>query len=297
MKPADCLDYVEGDGWAAAHGDCVKLMSTMPESSVHLTVTSIPFASLLTYSASDYDFGNVKNYEQFFEQFKFFVAELFRVTMPGRLAAIHCMILPTSKTKDGHIGLRDFRGDVVKAFEAGGWIFHSETAIWKDPVTAVQRTKALGLLHKQLRKDSCMSRTGINDYLCGFRKPGENPERVSHTADEYPVSKWQQVASPVWRDIDQTETLQARNARDDADEAHLAPLQTQVIERCIELWSNPNDVVFDPFGGIGSTPWCALRMGRRAVVNELKPSYFQQLVKNCQSARKQTLIDFAGVAQ
>lgn len=288
----------EGEGWAAAQGDCVKLMRTMDPNSVHLTVTSIPFASLLTYSASDYDFGNCRSHSEFFDQFGFFVSELLRVTMPGRIAAIHCMILPTSKTRDGIIGLSDFRGEVVRAFQRGGWIFHSETAIRKCPVVAVQRTKALGLLHKQLKKDSTMSRTGINDYLCAFRKPGKNPEPVTHTNETYPVVKWQQVAEPVWIDIDQTETLQARSARDEADEAHLCPLQTQVIERCVELWSNPGDVVFDPFGGIGSTPFVALQMGRRGVACELKDSYYAQLVKNLRSARKQTsLMDlFAGAA-
>jgi hypothetical protein len=286
----DSLNYQRGENWAAANGDCVELMRSMPEASVHLTVTSIPFASLFTYSASDRDFGNCRSQDEFFGQFEFFVRELLRVTIPGRLAAIHCMILPSSKTKDGYIGLKDFRGEVVRAFERGGWIFHSETAIWKDPVTAMQRTKALGLLHKQIRKDSSMSRTGILDYLCAFRRPGKNPEPITHTAESYPVSKWQEVASPVWMDIQQSRTLQARSAREEEDEAHLCPLQTQVIERCVELWSNPGDVVFDPFGGIGSTPHCAVRMGRRAVMHELKPSYFQQAVRNLQTANKQVTI-------
>jgi len=281
------LDYREGEGWTAAQGDCVKLMRTMPPDSVHLTVTSIPFESLLTYSASDFDFGNCKGSEEFFAQFAFFVAELLRVTIPGRIAAVHCMLLPSSKTRDGFIGLKDFRGDVVRAFQRGGWIYHSETAIRKSPVVAVQRTKAFGLLHKTLRKDSCNSRTGINDYLCAFRKPGVNPEPVSHTAEEYPVSKWLQVAEPVWLDIEQSETLQGRSAREDADEAHLCCLQTQVIERCIELWSNPSDVVLDPFGGIGSTGHVALGMGRRSVSLELKPSYYQQLVRNLGGAHRQ----------
>lgn len=292
------INFDSGHDWNAAQGDCVHLMRTMPENSIHLTVTSIPFSALLTYSASDYDFGNCRNDDEFFSQFEFFAKELLRVTIPGRIAAIHCMLLPSSKTRDGFIGLKDFRGDVVRAFQKAGWIFHSETAIRKCPVTAVQRTKALGLLHKQLRKDSTMSRTGINDYLCAFRKPGTNPEPVSHTAEEYPVSKWQQVAEPVWLDIDQTETLQARAARDDDDAAHLCPLQTQVIERCVELWSNTGDVVFDPFGGIGSTSWVALRMNRKAVAHELKTSYFEQLVKNLKTARKQlSILDALGAVQ
>jgi DNA modification methylase len=301
------LDYTEGADWSAAQGDCVHLMRDMPESSVHLTVTSIPFASLLTYSASDNDFGNCRDHRQFFGQFRFFVEDLLRVTKPGRLAAIHCMILPTSKIRDGEIGLYDFRGDIVRAFTDSGWVFHSETGIWKCPVVAVTRTKAHGLLHKTLKSDSCRSRTGILDYLCVFRKPGDNPERVTHTNDNYPVSKWQQVASPIWQvdpgdvpvpepfwdDINQTETLQARSARDERDEAHVCPLQTQVIERAVELWSNPGDVVFDPFGGIGSTGVVALAMGRRHVMTELKASYYQQAVRNLKGARKQTsLLDY-----
>lgn len=293
----DALNYEQGENWAAANGDCVELMKSMPDSSVHLTVTSIPFASLFTYSASDRDFGNCRSQGEFFGQFEFFTRELLRVTIPGRIAAVHCMILPSTKTKDGFIGLKDFRGEVVRSFERGGWIFHSETAIWKDPVTAMQRTKALGLLHKQIKKDSTMSRTGILDYLCAFRRPGKNPEPVTHTDETYPVDKWQQVASPVWMDIEQSKTLQARSAREEEDEAHLCPLQTQVIERCVELWSNPRDVVFDPFGGIGSTPFCALRMGRRAVMHELKPSYFQQAVANLRNANRQTsLLDLIGDA-
>ena len=273
-----------GNNWTAVNGDCVDVMRSMPERSVHLTVTSIPFASLYTYSASDHDFGNTSSHAQFFEQFKFWVAELARVTMAGRIAAIHCMILPSSKQRDGVIGLLDFRGDVVRAMQSGGWIFHSETAIWKDPVTAMQRTKALGLLHKTIRKDSSMSRTGILDYLCAFRRPGLNPEPIAHTEETFPVSKWQQVASPVWMDINPSDTLQGRSAREHEDERHICPLRLPVIERCIDLWSNPGDVVFDPFGGIGSTGVRALEMGRRAVIAELKASYYGQAIKNLANA-------------
>ena len=298
------IDYNEGDGWAAAQGDCVKLMRTMPENSVHHICTSVPFSSLLLYSASDYDFGNCRSDSEFFDQFRFFVDELYRVTMPGRIAAVHCMILPLSKARDGRTGLKDFRGDCVRAFERGGWIFHSETGIWKCPVVAVTRTKAHGLLHKTLKKDSCRSRTGILDYLCAFRKPGDNPEPVSHTAEEYPVSKWQKVASPGWKidesdpnempiadafwdDINQTDTLNVTSARDENDSVHLCALQQQVIERSVELWSNPGDVVFDPFGGIGSVPYKALKMGRRGLMHELKTSYYRQSVRNLHGAKKQ----------
>jgi hypothetical protein len=196
-----------GESWTVIHGDCVEGMRTMPESSVHLTITSIPFASIFTYSASERDMGNCSGHDQFFEHFDFWIASLLRVTKPGRLAAIHLMNLPTSKVKDGVIGLRDFRGRVIAAMEHGGWIYHAETCIWKDPVVAVQRTKALGLLYKQLKKDSCMSRMGIPDYIVVMRKPGANAEPVAHRPEDFPVEQWQKWASPVWMDIDQTDTL------------------------------------------------------------------------------------------
>lgn len=278
------IEQETGDNWTAARGDCVELMAAMPERSVHLSVMSIPFASLYTYSASDRDFGNCRSHDDFFKQYRFFADALYRVTMAGRIAAIHCMILPSSKTRDGVIGLLDFRGDVVRAMQASGWIFHSETAIWKDPVTAMQRTKALGLLHKQIKKDSCMSRTGILDYLCAFRRPGANPEPVTHTNETFPVEKWQRVASPVWMDIDPSDTLNGRSAREHDDERHICPLQLPVIDRCVDLWSNPGDVVLDPFGGIGSTGVVALRSGRRSVTHELKESYYRQAVANLREA-------------
>jgi DNA modification methylase len=278
------IDQKSGTNWTAAHGDCVELMASMPERSVHLSVMSIPFASLYTYSASDRDFGNCRSHAEFFSQYQFFARELLRVTMVGRLAAIHCMTLPSSKTRDGVIGLIDFPGDVVRAMQAAGWVYHSQTAIRKDPVTAMQRTKALGLLHKTIKKDSAMSRTAILDFLLAFRREGQNPEPIAHTDATYPVTKWQQVAEPVWLDIDASETLNGRSAREDADERHICPLQTQVIERCVDLWSNPGDVVLDPFGGIGSTGVVALKMQRRAVIHELKQSYYEQAVRNLAEA-------------
>jgi DNA modification methylase len=268
------------------NGDCVEIMTDMPQSSVHLTVTSIPFASLFTYSASDRDFGNCRNHGEFFDHFGFWVSEILRVTKPGRLAAIHLMNLPTSKTRDGFIGLRDFRGRVIASMEEGGWIYHAETCIWKCPVVAVQRTKALGLLYKQLRKDSAMSRMGLPDYLCIFRKPGQNPEPVTHTHESFPVEKWQKWASPVWDDINQSRTLNARSAREHDDEAHLCPLQLDVIERALVLYSNAGDVIFDPFAGIGSTGVVALEMERRFVGAELKPSYYRQAVANLKAAEQ-----------
>ena len=176
----------------------------------------------------------------------------FRAMMPGRLVSIHCMNLPTSKVRDGYIGIEDFRGEIIRAFEDAGFIYHSEVCIWKDPVTAMQRTKALGLLHKQIKKDSCMSRQGVPDYLVTMRKPGDNPERVSNTNETFPVQLWQQYASPVWMDINPSDTLQYRSAREHDDERHICPLQLEVIRRAIKLWSNPGDTVWSPFTGIGS---------------------------------------------
>ena len=277
-------DVVSGDGWVMRLGDCVDGVSNLSDDSVHYTVFSPPFASLYTYSSSARDMGNCSDHATFFEQFRFLVADLFRVTMPGRLLSFHCMNLPQSKARDGVIGLTDFRGDMIREFVKAGWIYHSEVCIWKDPVTAMQRTKALGLLHKQIKKDSCMSRQGIADYLVTMRKPGENPERVGHTGDSFPVGVWQHYASPVWMDIKPNDTLQFRSAREHEDERHICPLQLEVIRRAVLLWSNPGDVVLSPFAGIGSEGYVALKEGRRFAGFELKRSYFKQACRNLESA-------------
>ncbi len=232
-----------GENWMLHLGDCVEGVEYMPSDSVHYTIFSPPFASLYTYSASDRDMGNCKTQDEFLSHFKFLVEQLYRVTMPGRLLSFHCMNLPTSKVNDGYIGIRDFRGNLIRLFEAAGWIYHSEVCIWKDPVTVMQRTKALGLLYKQLRKDSAMSRQGIPDYLVTMRKPGENPEPVEHTHESLPVDVWQRYASPVWMDINPSDTLQFRSAREHDDERHICPLQLGVIRIAVELWSNPGDLV------------------------------------------------------
>jgi DNA modification methylase len=271
--------------WEMHHGDCVEVMRRLPDASVGLSVHSPPFASLYTYSASDRDMGNCRDHEEFFAHYRFAIAEMFRITMPGRLASVHCMNLPTSKARDGVIGLTDFRGEIIRAYEAAGWIYHSEVVIWKDPVTAMQRTKALGLLYKQLRKDSAMSRQGIPDYLVTFRKPGDNPEPVTKTHEGFPVGLWQRYASPVWMDINPSDTLQFRSARQAEDERHIAPLQLEVIRRAVLLWSNPGDVVFSPFGGIGSEGFVALQEGRRFVGVELKRSYYEQACRNLATAK------------
>lgn len=266
------------------NGDSVEVLKGIPDNSIHYSIFSPPFASLYTYSNSDRDMGNSKTDDEFYEHFTFLVEELYRVTMPGRLLSFHCMNLPTSKVRDGIIGIKDFRGLLIRIFTDAGWIYHSEVCIWKNPVTAMQRTKALGLLWKQLKKDSAMSRQGIPDFIVTMRKPGDNPERVTHTDESFPCNVWQKYASPVWMDINQSDTLQRKSAREDKDEKHICPLQLEVIKRCIELWSNPNDIVLDPFAGIGSTPYVALRMGRRGLGIELKESYYEQAVKNCNEA-------------
>ena len=272
-----------GDRYALYCGDSCEVIKGIPDNSVHFSVYSPPFASLYTYSNSDRDMGNCRNHGEFYEQFEFLASELFRVLMPGRNMSFHCMNLPTSKERDGFIGITDFRGDLIRIFQKVGFIFHSEVCIWKDPVTAMQRTKALGLLHKQLKKDSCMSRQGIPDYLVTMRKPGENPEPVTHTNETFPVDAWQRYASPVWMDINPSDTLQARSARDEKDERHICPLQLDVIKRAILLWSNPGDIVLTPFLGIGSEAYVALELKRRAIGIELKESYYNQAVKNCKS--------------
>jgi hypothetical protein len=280
------LDQTGGEGWQLYQSDCVDVLRGMPDESVHYSIFSPPFASLYTYSASPRDMGNCTTHEQFFGQFRYLVPELYRVTRPGRLLSFHCMLLPTSKARDGYIGLTDFRGALIREFQECGWIFHSEVVIWKDPVTAMQRTKALGLLHKQIKKDSCMSRQGIPDYLVTMRKPGDNPEPVSHTGqgDDMPVQMWQRYASPVWMDIDPSDTLQHRSAREHDDERHICPLQLEVIRRAMTLWSNPGDVVLSPFAGIGSEGHVALEMGRKYVGAELKRSYFEQASRNLAAA-------------
>lgn len=290
------LHQVVTDRFALYHGDAVEVIRALPESSLHYTIFSPPFASLYTYSNSDRDMGNCRDHGEFFAHFGFLVGELLRVTMPGRLCSFHCMNLPTSKVRDGCIGLTDFRGELIRTFVAAGWIYHSEVVIWKDPVTAMQRTKALGLLHKQLKKDSCMSRQGIPDYLVTMRKPGENPERVGHTNTSFPVDRWQHYASPVWMDINPSKTLQRTSAREERDERHIAPLQLEVIERALDLWTNPNDNVLSPFAGIGSEGVVALAMGRRFVGVELKASYYQQAVANLRAATQQGGL-FAGTAE
>ena len=284
----DKADYVRdvktGEGWTLHLADCVDVVREQADASVGYSVYSPPFASLYTYSNSDRDMGNCADDAQFMEQYRFLVSDLLRVTKPGRLTSFHCMNLPTSKTHHGYIGIRDFRGELIRMHVEAGWIYHSEVCIWKDPVTAMQRTKALGLLYKQIKKDSAMSRMGLPDYVVTMRKPGENPERVEHTPDDLPVSEWQKIASPIWMDINPSDTLQFRSAREHNDERHIAPLQLEVIRRCLRLWSNPGDLVLSPFTGIGSEGFCAVQMERKFLGAELKRSYYEQACRNLATA-------------
>ncbi len=333
----NAIDQFITDKYAIYNGDSCELIKNLPDNSVHFSMYSPPFVGLYRFSNSERDLSNSED-NDFFTHYEFLLREILRVTKPGRISAVHCMQLPTSKTRNGFIGVRDFRGDVIRAHQRAGWHFHSEICIFKDPVIAQQRTKSIRLLHKQITKDSCVSGQGLADYVVVFRKPGENPEPVAGMFDEYhgapalenPSDKtktgrdftqgldisrsaydrhkaiveadggkvwpfdmwvsvlvWQRYASPVWMDIDQTRTLQnkrwnpdARDERDANDEQHISPLQLDVIERCIDLWTNPNDVVLTPFMGIGSEVWASVNMGRKGIGFELKPSYFAQAKHN-----------------
>lgn len=292
-----CIEQHTGNGYTIFNGDCVEVVSGLPDRSIDYSIFSPPFASLYTYSNSPRDMGNCRDDAEFFANFAFLIRELRRVMKPGRNVSFHCMLMPTSKQRDGYIGLKDFRGDLIRAFQAEGFIYASEVCIWKDPVTAMQRTKALGLLHKTVRGNAAMSRQGIPDYLVTMRAPGDEPreERVTH-GEDYPVDKWQKVASPVWMDIDPSDTLQYRSAREHDDERHICPLQLEVIRRGIDLWTNPGDVVLSPFMGIGSEGYVALEMGRRFVGVELKASYYGQASRNLENAISQMTL-FSGESE
>ena len=281
-----CINQASGDGWTAFNGDCVEVLEGIPERSIDYSIFSPPFASLYTYSNSPRDMGNCRDDAEFFAHFSHLIRQLRRVMKPGRNVSFHCMLLPTSKERDGYIGLKDFRGELIRAFQSEGFIYASEVCIWKDPVTAMQRTKALGLLHKTVRNNASMSRQGIPDYLVTMRAPGDVEDRVKH-GEDYPVDKWQKVASPVWMDIDPSDTLQFRSAREHDDERHICPLQLEVIRRGVDLWTNPGDVVLSPFMGIGSEGYVSLQMARRFVGVELKKSYYEQAVRNLGSATMQ----------
>jgi len=302
--------------FAVYNGDCVEVLSDLPNDSVGFSVFSPPFADLYSYSDDERDMSNAADYNEFFEHFGFLIAQLGRVMVPGRVVAVHCFDLPTFKSAGEEIGQRDFPGDIIQAFERYGFIYHSRHCIWKDPLLAAVRTKAIGLAHKQIVKDSALCRTGIPDYIVSFRKPGENPVPVAHPygLTEYHGSRevprelnkwigwdgdqklnkrshwiWQQYASPVWFDIRQTRVLRYREARDGDDEKHICPLQLDVIERCVELWSTKGDVVATPYMGVGSEVYVAVKNDRRAVGTELKESYYDQAVENLRQLKRDRL--------
>ncbi len=292
------LNQEISDQFAAYHGDCVDVVRGLPDNSIDFIIFSPPFASLYTYSASDRDMGNCRDVDEFATHYRYLSAELVRVLKPGRLMSVHCMNLPATKQTQGYIGIQDFRGDLIRIHQADQFIYHSEVCIWKDPVTAMQRTKALGLLHKQVLKDKAMVRQGIPDYLVTFRKPGRNEDPISgpftYFAGEDPpvpngqtnpsIDIWQRYASPVWMDVNPTRTLQTGSAKEHPDERHICPLQLDVIDRAVQLWTNPGDTVLTPFGGIGSEGYEAVKMGRKAVLVELKESYYRQRVANMRRA-------------
>jgi DNA modification methylase len=286
------IDSINNDFYNIQRGDCVDLIKGVKDESVGFSIFSPPFAELYTYSNHIEDMGNSTDYNQFLTQFLFLIKELYRVMQSGRNVAVHCMDLPIQKGKHGFIGLRDFSGLIIKAFEESGFIYHSRVTIWKDPVVEMQRTKALGLLHKQVKKDSTMSRVGIPDYLMIFRKDGERVNPVTST--DIPVDLWQKYASPVWMDINYGNTLQGfRTGRDVNDEKHICPLQLETIERAIHLYTNANDTVLTPFMGIGSEVYQAVKMNRKGIGFELKESYYDLAKKNLQSlmeTKKQTTL-------
>jgi len=276
------LTEEKNDWYKIKRGDCVQLITELENESVGLSVFSPPFAELYTYSSHLEDMGNSKNYKEFLTQFGFLINELHRVLISGRNVAVHCMDLPIQKGKEGYIGLRDFSGMILQAFQSCGFIYHSRVTIWKDPVIEMQRTKAKGLLHKQVKKDSTQVRVGIPDYVMIFRKEGEGKDPVTNT--DLPVDLWQKYASPVWMDIDYGNTLQGfRNGREDNDEKHICPLQLDTIERLIHLYSNKGDTIFTPFMGIGSEVYQAVKMGRKGMGFELKESYFDLAKQNLSS--------------
>lgn len=305
LSDVNVLNQSRGDSWFAYNGDSVEVLRALPSDSVGFSVFSPPYASLYVYSDSVRDIGNCSNPEEFMENMEFIGEQLLRVMMPGRDIAVDCMQLPSLKERDGHIGIKDFRGDLIRLFEKCGFYFHAEACIWQNPVTSMQRTKALGLLHKQIKKDSAMSRMGLNRYLCVFRKPGDNPKPIEHTNENYPVNLWQRVASGIWATIkefkdgfaefedpnkdnpdkagiDFGDTLQ--RFRESDSEPHLCPMQLEIIRRAIHLWSAPGDVVLDPFAGLFSTGYVAVKEGRKAIMIELKGSYFDQGVRNMNRA-------------
>lgn len=293
------IDQHHGERFSIYNADCMDILKTLPKDSIDMAIFSPPFVDLFCYSSSERDFGNAPTYAEFFVMFSELCKELARTVKPGRNVAVHCIDIPAMKERDGYIGLKDFPGDIIKAFQDAGFIYHSRTTVWKDPLIEATRTKAIGLMHKQLCKDSAMARCGLPDYLLAFRAPGENKSQITHPEGllEYYGSRdpggngekrshhiWRAYASPVWMDIRQTHVLSHKGAREEQDEKHLCPLQIDTIARAVTLWSNPGEIVFTPFMGVGSEVYQAVVMGRKGMGVELKPSYYRQAVRNIESA-------------
>lgn len=291
------IDTTANENWTLHNGDCVRVAETLADESIDFSVFSPPFPDLFVYSADVQDMGNCRSMDDFLQQFGFLVKHLYRVTKPGRLCAVHCADLLATKWKDGEIELKNFSGEIIDLFRAENWLYHCRVTIWKDPVVEMRRTKSLGLLYKQLLKDSAMSRVGLPEYVVIFRKPGKNAVPISHERDDYPLELWQKDASPVWMDIDQTNVLNGRMARENRDERHICPLQLDVINRLLRLYSNPGELVYSPFAGIGSEGYCAVKMKRRFVGSELKPSYYRLACAYLREAVNESESLFERVAQ
>jgi len=275
MAAIRCLNEFHGKTFSAYHGDCVDVLRQMPDETIDFSVYSPPFGSLFVYSESAADMGNSTD-EEFAEHYSYLIREKFRLTKPGRLTAVHCSDLPMTKWRDGAIGIKDFSGQIIRAHEDAGWILHGRRTIWKCPVVEMTRTKHVGLLYKQLQKDSAKSRGGMPDYLLTFMKPGENMEPIAHTPQDFPLEQWQEWASPVWMTVQQSNVLNVTSAREQNDERHLCPLQLDVIERALIMWSNPSDTVLSPFMGIGSEGFVSLKLRRKFIGVELKEAYWRQ---------------------
>ena len=299
------MDQLITDRFAIYNGDCMEVMRCIPDKRIAMTVYSPPFGGLFQYSSSDRDLSNCLNYDEFFRHYEFIVKELARITMPGRMTAVHCMDVPTGNTgTDGYI---DFPGDIIRLHQRLGWTYAARRAIWKEPLAVRLRTMAKNLAHATIVEDSAKAGVAGADYLLVFRRDGENKVPIAHPVglldnagerkppvevlkyrgwtgnqieNRYSHWIWRQYASSIWDDIRISNVLPFHDARDDQDEKHVHPLQLDVIDRATVLWSNPGETVLTPFMGVGSEVFSPVRMGRKGIGIELKPSYFRQAVKN-----------------
>jgi len=295
MDNIRCLNAHKSKSFVAFNGDCVDVLMQMPDDSIDFSVYSPPFGSLFVYSDSVADMGNSTD-DEFTKHYSYLVAEKFRVTKPGRLTAVHCSDLPMTKWREGAVGIKDFSGDIIRIHQEAGWIMHSRRTIWKSPVTEMTRTKHVGLLYKQLRADSVKSRGGMPDYLITFVKPGDNAVPITHTPEDFPIAQWQEWASPVWMTVNQANVLNVREAKENGDERHLCPLQLDVIERALIMWSNPGDVVLSPFMGIGSEGVTSIKLRRKFIGIELKQAYWKQACRYIESEERQGGLFEAAIA-